>query len=97
MDRDAHRFHRRPQHGAAGAVELLFHQVAAEMDDVDVAAVVEQAARRFQAEQAAADHGGLRALLRVGDDAVAVVERAEGEDAGAQLAVGVPSCPRSAG
>ncbi len=39
-------------------IELHFHEMPGEMDDVHLAAVVEQAARRFQAEQAAADHGG---------------------------------------
>ena len=39
-------------------IELLLHQVPAEMHDVHLAAVVQQPARRLEAEQAAADHDG---------------------------------------
>ena len=65
VDRDAHGFHGRPQHATARPVQLLFHQVVAEMDHVDGAAVVEQTARRFQTQQAAADDRRLCALLGV--------------------------------
>ena len=63
MDVDAHRFHRRAQDGAARAVELRVHQMRAEMDDMHFAAVVEQAARRLQPQQAAADHRRAPAAL----------------------------------
>ena len=51
------------QDRAAGGVELRVHQVLAEMDDVHLAAMVHQAARRLQPEQAAADHRGALAAL----------------------------------
>ena len=82
---------------AAGGVELLLHQMAGEMDDVHLAAVVQQAARRLEPEQAAADHGRASALLRRRDDARAVVERAKAEHAGLELAVGAVHALRSAG
>ena len=81
-----------------GRVQLLFHQVAAEVDHVDLAAVVDQTARRFQTQQAAADdHRACVLCLACRDDAVAVVERAEGEDAVAQACRPAPSCPSIGG
>ena len=50
-------------------------------------AVVEQAARRFQAQQPAAEHGGPRHFDGVAGDFGAVVDRAEDEDAGLVAAV----------
>ena len=46
------------QERAAGGIELLDHQVRRDLDDGDFEAVAEQAAGRFQAEQAAADDDG---------------------------------------
>ena len=50
---------------AAGRIELHLHEMPGEVHDVDLAAVVEEPARRLEAEQAAADHGGAAALLRL--------------------------------
>ena len=68
MDVDAHRLHARSQDRAAGGVELHLHQMPGEVNDMDLAAVVEEPARRLQAQQAAADHGGASALLRLEND-----------------------------
>ena len=87
MDVDAHRLHAGLQDRAAGGVELHFHQMPGQVNDVHLAAVVDQSARRFQAQQAAADDGGAPALLGLRNDAVAVVDGAKAEDAGLDLAV----------
>ncbi len=52
-----------------------------DLDDGDFEAVTEQAARRFQPEQAAADDHGAVAVLGVGADGGAVIQGAEDEDA----------------
>ena len=48
VDAHAHLFHHRAQDARAGAIELRRHQVVAKVDDMRFAAVVQQAARRFQ-------------------------------------------------
>ena len=74
------------------AIELRFHQMLAEMDDMHLAAVIQQAARRFEPEQAAADHDRFLAGFACSrDHAVAVVERAEPEHAGFSSPSGVLS------
>ena len=78
-------------------VELHLHEMAGEVNDVDLAAVIEEPARGFEAEQAAADHGGAAALLRLENDGVAVVDGAEAEHARLELAVGHVARPPSAG
>ena len=61
---------------------------AAEVDDVHLAAVIQQPARRLETEQAAADHDGAAALpVAYAIDGVAVVEGAEPEHARLELAV----------
>ena len=57
MDLHAHRFHRAFERRARRGVELNFHQMRHQVNDVDFRAQIEQAARRFQSEQPAADHG----------------------------------------
>ena len=47
---------RAQQHPAGRGIELHLHQVRHQVDDVDLEALLEQAARGLQAEQAAADH-----------------------------------------
>ena len=69
------------QQRGAGGVELLRHQVRRHLDDGDLDAVAEQAAGRFQAEQAAAEDDGAVAVAGEGADGGAVVEGAEDEDA----------------
>jgi hypothetical protein len=78
MDLHAHRFHGRFQDRAGGGIELHLHEMAGEVHDMDLAAVV-QAAGGFQAEQAAADHGSASALLGLGDDGAAVIDGAKAE------------------
>ena len=80
----------------AGAVELGVHQMLAEMDHVDFAAMVHQAPRRLQPEQAATDHGGFLAALGRLLDAGAVVDGAEAEHAGPQIALGIHGALQSA-
>ena len=53
-----------------------------------LAAMVDEAVRGFQAQQAAADHRGAAALLRLRHDAIAVVDAAEAEHARPHLTVG---------
>ena len=48
---DTERLHRPAQHRTAKGVELHVHQVAHAVDDVDGQPVLQQAARRLQAEQ----------------------------------------------
>ena len=81
QDLDAHLLHRGAQHAAAGGVDLLLHEVGAEVDDGDVAAVGEQAAGGLEPEQAAADDDRLLARSGGGEHAVGVVDGAETVDA----------------
>jgi hypothetical protein len=70
---------------AAGrAVELLLHEMRGEVDDMHLAAELQEPARGLEAQEAAADHHGLRPWPGRLHDAVRVVQRAEGEDAGPQ-------------
>ena len=70
------------QQGAAGLVELLGHQARRHLDDVGRHTEGPQRIRRFQTEQAAADHDtgigvpGGQGPLGVGVDRVEVVEGA---------------------
>src|SRR5262249_28066771 len=61
--------------------QLLDHEVWGDFYHRDIEVMAEQAARRFEAEQTAADHDGAVALLGVGGDGGAVVQGAEDEDA----------------
>ena len=81
MDVKAHLLELALQHPAARGVELRLHHVRHEVDDVDLEAAVQQAAGRFEAEQAAADHRRAAHAVHEGEHAVAVVQRAEDEDA----------------
>ena len=89
------------QNAARLRVQLLVHQMAAEMDDMDFDAVVDQSPRRFQSEQPAADDGGFAAFGGVAGDLVAVVNRAEDKNAVLVLAVrrlsALPSAARTGG
>ena len=67
---------------AGGGIELHLHQVRHQVHDVDLEALLEQAARGLQAEQAAADHRRPRDCWAYARDRLAVVERAEDEHAG---------------
>ena len=67
-------------------IELRFHQVGGEMDDVDLEPMTEQPAGSFDPEQAAADDGGAPRVSRVRGDLLAILERAEREDAAFQAA-----------
>jgi hypothetical protein len=80
-DVEAHLFELSQQDRSAHGVELHVHDVRHEMDHVDLEAAVEQAFRRFKAEQAAADHGGPFGGGGAREHAVAVVERPKDEDA----------------
>ena len=74
---------------AAGRADLGVHQVRAGVHHVDLQAVGLQPAGGLQAEQAAADHHrpAVVVVLGVVDHPAGVVDRAEREDAGQQLAV----------
>jgi plasmid stabilization system protein ParE len=87
VDAHAHRLHLRLQDRASRRVELGFHEVLGQVDNVDLATVIEQAARRLQPEQPAADHRDALRLFGRGDDVVTVLDGAEREDAGPQPAV----------
>src|SRR5262249_34573185 len=71
----AHRLELAFEQLAAGRVELLDHQMRCNLDNGNLEPVAEQAARRFQAEQAAAEDDGSAAFLSVGGDGVAIVQR----------------------
>ena len=77
----------RGEHPPGARVELAFHQVPDRVHDGDQAAPAGQAAGGLQAEQPAAEHGDRRARPGRGDDPRAVVQRAERDHAGGQLAV----------
>jgi hypothetical protein len=68
VDLYAHRFHGRFQDRAGSGVELHLHEMAGKVHDMHLAAVVQEPAGGFQAEQAAADHGGASALPGLGND-----------------------------
>ena len=74
------------EHGGSPRIELRFHQVRGEMDDVNLEPMTEQPAGSFDPEQTAADDGGAPRVSRVRGDPLAVFERAEQEDAAFQAA-----------
>jgi hypothetical protein len=78
---DPELLHRLLQHQAGVAIELHLHEVFHEMHHADVEAAARQAARRLEAEQAAADHRGRLHVGGAGQHALAVLERAEHVDA----------------
>ncbi len=78
---DPEQFHRLLQHQAGVPIELHLHQVFHQVDDVDLEAASRQAARRFEAEQAAADHRRRLHVGGPGQHALAVLEGAEDVDA----------------
>src|SRR5580658_10878773 len=81
MDRDAHLLDCTLQDRTAGLVELLVHEMPAEMNDMDLAAMIDQPAGGLQPQETAADHHGTRALPGRRDDPVAIVDRPEAKDA----------------
>ena len=87
MDGDAHPLHHLLEQARTLGIELGLHEIGPVMDHMDGAAMVEQAARRFEAEQAAADHHRGLGGRSTRDDAVAVVEAAEREHARTKRAV----------
>ena len=74
-------FHRLLQQQPGVAIELHLHQVLHQVHHADLEAAARQAARRFEAEQAAADHRGRLHVGGTGQHALAVLERAEHVDA----------------
>ena len=82
---DAEAIHRREQHRPRRVVELHLHQVAHQVDDVDLDVELQETARGLEAEQAAADHRGAAGRGGVVADGRAVVQRPEDEDAAAVL------------
>ena len=78
---DPELFHRLLQHQPGVAIELHLHQVLHQVHHVDLEAAARQAARRFEAEQAAADHRGRLHVGGAGQHALAVLEGAEDVDA----------------
>ena len=77
-----------PQNVSRAAVELHLHQVASQMDHIDLQSEILKAASRFQPEQSAADHSRALLAFRVFRDLAAVIQSAEHEDAGLEAAVG---------
>ena len=65
---------------AAGRIELALHQRVHQVDHGDIAAAHLQAARRFQAQQAAADDHGFQPLPRLCQQRLGIVEGAEDVD-----------------
>ena len=59
----AHVFELVLEQGAGDRIELLDHQMGCDLDDRNFEAMIEQAARRFQPEQTAADDDGAIAFL----------------------------------
>jgi hypothetical protein len=88
MNLDAHGLHAGLEQGAADPVDLHLHEMPAEVHDVHLATVVDEATRGFESQEAAADHRGAAALLRLRHDAVAIVDAAEAEDPRPHPAVG---------
>ena len=67
---------------ASAGVELRFHQVRHQMDDVGFETPVQEAARGLETQQPAADdRGPARRVAGEAHDALAIVERAKDEDA----------------
>ena len=58
MDLDSELLHAGLQNGSGCRIQLLVHQVAAEVHDVHFETEVLQTARCFQSEQSSADDGG---------------------------------------
>jgi hypothetical protein len=81
MDLHAHLLELLLKHLGAAPVELRLHQVRHQVDDVDVQPRVDEAAGRFESEQAAADDRSATHPVHKREDTVAVVECAEDEDA----------------
>src|SRR5262249_36883566 len=81
MNLHAHRFHRTFERRARRGVELNLHQMRHQVHDVNLRVQTEQAARRLQSEQAAADHSRTPAAPGVIHYRLAIVERAKNEDA----------------
>ena len=69
------------QHLAGAAVDLARHQAVFVLDDDGLDVAKRHAARRFEAEQAAADHDGAARADAARDQLFNVVEIAEAEDA----------------
>ena len=88
MDLHAHLLHGRAQHCAGRAIELCIHQVLSEMHDMYRAAMVQQATRGLETQQAAADHAGVAAGFCRGPNRVAIIDGPKAENARFHLAGG---------
>ena len=87
MRHEPHLLELAPEHLGRAGIELRFHQVRHQMDDVRLEAPVQKAARGLQSQQAAADDSGASRGRCAGHDALAVVERAKHEHALLERAV----------
>ncbi len=67
------------------AIELPFHQRVEDMHDGHVHALLQQAVRRFESEQSAADDDGFAMRARCIEHRVHVLQIAERDDAGRSL------------
>jgi hypothetical protein len=69
------------QDPGACRVELRFHQVRHQMDDVHLEAGIQQAARRLESEQPASNHDRAARAAHERQHAIAIGQRSEDEDA----------------
>ena len=88
MDGEAQLLHRRLEDRPTLGVELQVHQVGGLVDEVDLEAVVEHPPCRLQTEQPSSDDGHPAVAVGVAGHLVAVVDRAEAEDACLRRPVG---------
>jgi hypothetical protein len=81
MGANAHARHRALEHQAGVAIELDLHEVIHQVHDLDVEPPRRQPAGGFEAEETAADDRGAPHVRGAREHALAVLERAEDEDA----------------
>ena len=74
VDFDAQLLHADLENGSSRGIELLFHQVTAQMDDVHFQTEVLKTPGCFQSEQSAADHRGAAFALGVRGNLAAIVQ-----------------------
>ena len=85
---NAQRLHASLEDRARRGIQLLLHQMAAQMNHADVQSEVLQAARGLQPQQAAADHRRASSFLHAHfGDFPAIVERAEHKHARLEAAI----------